>query len=195
MIYILDTNLAKCAQMLDDKSLDKMIKNIAQILCNVHYRQSVDSETYINIPLKPGKAEGWEFTCKWTKWGSECKANYEYLHKLGWQCLKEKVHRFGCDREWENYRNIVLWAQDNVPDLPLYKKLLSNSSHTPFPLVMPKKYQTFYKNAHEDFPNQNWHIVAFRDYYKEKLNRYRKGDLKISTWTRQEIPYFIKEIL
>lgn len=46
-IYILSEDPKETAQFLDDKSLDKMIRDISQVLCNVHY--------YIgSLKLKPG---------------------------------------------------------------------------------------------------------------------------------------------
>src|SRR3954464_3197699 len=98
MIYILDNDPAKCAQMLDDKSLDKMIKDITQALRTVY----LDS---IIHPLDKGR-ECWNDAVmhlgqgqwvpkeksnheKWSIWARECKANYLYLVEMGLACLSE----------------------------------------------------------------------------------------------------------
>ncbi len=173
MIYILDQDPKKCAEMLDDKSLDKMILDIAQVLCNVHHIKSseyckdgriVSDTEYFSIvskiPLSYKHDKG-KITAllKWTRWARECKANYLGLVELGDNLLVEHEYRGGAWKGKErNVVKAIFWARDNVPDLPVCGcKIESNDPEIqelmgcgfptplPFPLVIPKK-SYVYKN-------------------------------------------------
>lgn len=154
-IFILSEDPAECAKMLDDRSLERMIKSIAQTLLNVHWyphRNAVES--YIDIP---GIYK--EVHVEWTQWARSCSANYRYLVRLGIACCREFHYRNSekCDEEkvyngddncgaWHKMRGVFDWARDNEPDLPEVEN--TNNPHivrcmftgTPLPLVMPKKY-------------------------------------------------------
>ncbi len=121
MIYILDNYPKLTAQYLDDKSLDKQIKDIAQVLVNVH--KIVDMDKCINNHKNDRPCGCFNnmqhfysksHTCDkhklfvtkltktanrtlipWNRCASECKANYLYLVELGWNCLTEHYHRHG----------------------------------------------------------------------------------------------------
>ncbi len=177
-IYILDHEPKKTAEYLDDKSLDKIIKDIAQILCNVHYETSLTVD-FENAPTFP---KDFAKNSKWSQWARGCKANYFYLVQLGYAIGKELIHRDLAKKN--NYANRMLidWAANNVPDLPLIgiyesntqKHYMLNGLHAPFPLVMPKKYQIglIYKDNEVT-------IKSYRAYYKVKLNQkmnwYKRG--------------------
>jgi hypothetical protein len=133
-IYILGTP-EETAQAVDDKSLDNMIKDIAQVLCCAQRpiikevihddMHSVWLKIPIEIPKKIFK-ESWA----WWKWARECVANYEYLVKLGLVLCREYVERFttwsnihdlDCDtkdpRTFHKMQKVIEWAQDNVPSV------------------------------------------------------------------------------
>jgi hypothetical protein len=121
MIAILDNDPKKCAEMLDDKSLDRMIKDIAQVLCNAHYFLSEgDYKKNYTAPL-PLSAPNNKFIWIWSQWARECVANYKYLTELGIECNYEYQERFN---KLHNSNLVIHWAYDNVPDLPvhLYEK-------------------------------------------------------------------------
>jgi hypothetical protein len=132
-IYILDTDTAKCAEMLDDESLNKQIKALAQVLCNVHFSQCTLStkrdDKFDSIPLTPKNLND-----VFTTWVRECVANYKYLAKLGLACCEEWNYRFGLgdnyitdfstgtvewrwDTDPHKSQPVIEWARDNVPDL------------------------------------------------------------------------------
>lgn len=120
-IYILDSDPKKCAEYLDDKSLDKMIQDIAQVLCNA-YRLRINSY-YTNgihvdnfspleienklkeIPLTTlsnlKKINRNKKIIYWSQWASECIANYRYLVELGIMCCREYHYRNSekCDKD------------------------------------------------------------------------------------------------
>lgn len=127
MIYILDNDPKLTAQYLDDKSFDEMIKDIAQVLCGVHYFLGKRIE---EMPMSPHNNQS---LIKWGDWARECKANYLYLVELGLECINEKATRFGitnpgfgnlvlndgirADYKLTRYDKAILWARENVPDL------------------------------------------------------------------------------
>jgi len=186
MIYILGTP-QETAQALDDKSLDRMIKDIAQVLCNVHWldhaiRYSPNLERFEklenSVPLKEKSLN----TCSWSQWAKDCEANYLYLVELGLELMVEHVYP-RCLGPTNKYMEAILWAKGNVPVLtgdeymtcPLY-----------FPLVMPKKY--YRCNCDEkgyfrcDWGSEQINTIeSYRNYYRSKL----KGS---EVWTRREKP-------
>lgn len=127
MIYILDNDPALAAQMLDDKSLDTQIRDIAQVLCNVHIMviYSIRTDNILErgarinkLPLLFKYSNQYN---EWTHWARECRANYLYLVELGAMCSNEYCFRYE-DRsglvKLNKYHLAIIWAGDNVPDLP-----------------------------------------------------------------------------
>jgi hypothetical protein len=208
-IYILNNDPKLCAQYLDDKSLDKMIKDITQILCTVHYVNPITSGkvSCSFIPLSQGKE------CEWSQWARECKANYLYLVNLLSTCLNEHFYRFK-DKDsmfmsnYIKFENIYNWARDNVPDLSTNRDYffpgadiyLTNGVITPLPLVMPKKFVdadlTDMLNNTEPGSIFNGTILAYRNYYQVKI----KQKIKACTGCQYELrcndsdnsPYCVK---
>lgn len=200
MIYILDQNLAKSAQALDDKSLDKQIKDIAQVLCNVHWTFKWESKRFNVIAFFTEKGKN-KTLDQWIGWALECKANYLYLVELGLACVFEWEHRH--DEKFDNigwrkqpinkHLKVLRWARDNVPDLPVKNEKISiplqltgtggfgyfprkvSYETTQFPLVIPKKYIVA-KFDPKDFDknghDQSLTIQFYRNYYQDKLKQY-----------------------
>lgn len=194
LIYILGSQ-KETAQALDDKSLEKMIKALAQVLCGCHQA----------IP------EYWAFKntkihLKWISWACECLANYEYLLMLLDDLLKEYNFRFldnyTVDTIFNRLFNIFLFLRDNAPDLPNYlltcypPKL---PSHTAFPLVMPNKYRVkemeIIEGGVREVSDQHDAVIeSYRNYYSATLykNLKRQHEPKIApSWTRREKPKWI----
>lgn len=128
MIYILDNDPKNIAKYLDDKSLDRMIKDIAQVLCNVHcsFIAENDSSYKFNIQqiMDIFKLKDYYIKTsiklydKWSQWSRERKNNYLYLIEIGFSLYTESVFRFGITKFNAKYRDIIRWCYDNVPDLP-----------------------------------------------------------------------------
>ena len=203
-IYILDQDPKKCAQYLDDRSLDNMIGDIAQVLCNVHRILNSEECKKHNLPLNPDHRD---FILKCQKWARECEANYLYFVEIGISLIFERNERqdwMGNSRDNFFYKNnkIIEWAGENIPDLPhsgFYRDEkglhsvpdnISTHLHTPFPLVMPKKYH-FY-----EFGNLKPVIIeSYRNYYqaklKQRMDKMFKDDLHKIKWTRREKPEWL----
>lgn len=137
-IFILANDPKRRAEYLDDESLDKMIKDISQVLCNVHHDLLDEKENLINkrtdLEIIPSNFH-WEcmhkeipldsiFVSKnglleWSRWARECLANYNYLVGLGLLCLFEyRYVRHGGIKQ-HKFHHVINFARDNVPDLPV----------------------------------------------------------------------------
>jgi hypothetical protein len=134
-IYILDQDTKLCAQMLDDTALSRAIREIAQVLCNVHW---ICCDLLLKDYQKTGKYNEFyphkiPLSCKgennpWSTWTRECRANYRWMVELGMACCQEYTLRFTKDRDVNAYpaltkfkyhkmQSVIEWARDNVPDL------------------------------------------------------------------------------
>jgi hypothetical protein len=195
-IYILSNYHKETAIMLDDRSLEKQIKDIAQVLCNVHWHsewKEVKDPRY-NIPLSwkeevikgSGKRKITSIG-QWSLWARECKANYLYLVELGRACIDEHFKRFavwkqgyaeGVEVDAYDYKelkeeSVIEWARVNVPDLPPISskesgKKFPKEMPTSLPLVMPKKYIPSKTDMMRWFPVI---INPYRKYYQAKLKQ------------------------
>lgn len=198
-IHMLDQDPKLCASYLDDRALDNMIREIAQVLCNVHMlvcdsnKCTHDDVHHFKQWYKYSPEKTIEETilkCKFSVWTSECRANYEWMIKLGMACCREYEHRYE-DEEQEGQVNAtveyaqnmgaIVWARDNVPDLPLSwnnNNLNNDKDCSPFPLVMPTRYQ-------QTSVGESTHYTQnYRNYYKAKV----KDDAK---WSRRERPEWL----
>lgn len=196
-IYILDKDPKLCAQMLDDKSLDKMIKSIAQVLCNAHYIDvdhrikdfyknpsksgghlygekgaiTMENKFEESIPLSESK------NCEWSEWAYKCKANYLWLVELGLNCIKEYNLRFSLNmhmlQQARHCKHPIEWARDNVPDLPPVVKY-ENGNQTRYilnrdhtPLPLVMPKKYF-----KSYPYSLIHIVeSYRNWYQAKMKK------------------------
>lgn len=177
-IYILDNDPKKCAEMLDDRSLNCMIRDIAHVLCNVHWILYPEN----NPPLKP------KMDCDFSRWARNCVANYKYLLELGQQCCIELNYRMKGLRENQiKLEKILLWTGNNIPDLQNRDNELEcechqcyecfKTFHQPFPLVMPNKYiDNGYKYQQDDMIDCI--IDSYRDCYQAKLTKEKRLKLK-----------------
>lgn len=195
MIYLLHNDPAANAQMLDDATLNKQIKAIAQTLCAVHSwaetrraeregryvsaNHRVCYPDYSRIPLKRSNL----VHNKMGEWARACLANYLKLVEMGRKCFFEWNYRFNDYDDfmlWKserigrcNYQHkmqkVVEWCFDNVPDIP-------DGNLTPFPLCLPKKYRT------EMLLQET--IKSYRNYYIAKIPKNVK-------WTKRQQPDFV----
>ena len=182
-IYILDNNPAECAKMLDDKSLDKMIKDIAQVLCNVHHELSdyINDADYFDddIPLCwSGHSLKHYKNAEWSSWATECNANYLYLVNLGLACSYEiEIHRKIRSNYNKKYAEILRWARENIPG-DFHKcvsvSTLSCLGKCGLPMIMPKKFIKLCSDINGDATDnlpEFMVIQSYRNYYQAKLRQ------------------------
>ena len=119
-IFILDTNIRKCAQYHCDKHVIKMILETAQILCTVCNCNGIKTpyrSTHVNHPC--------------VLWAGESIQNWRWLRKLA-RCLNEEFcYRYKRDKNHAAYD--VIAALSEPP--------LVNAELTPFVQVMPDQYK------------------------------------------------------
>jgi hypothetical protein len=143
-ILILDESPEKIAEALDDKSLSKMIKSIAQVLLSSHVVNddgglSIFNPPCIDLNIMKDICEK-HIHSKWGVWVKLCIANYRYLVELGAALCVEFLYRKYCDdclntgiiddigylcpyckgkcMRPNKYHNIIDWCSENEPDLP-----------------------------------------------------------------------------
>jgi len=127
-IYILDLDLQKSVESLDDRSLRKQCRDLAQTLCDIHYCISDN-----NPPLKPdfiASRPGGHY--RWVEWGAKCNDRYEWLLNYFKLSLEEHTFRFHDwiygkhgDENWikrnrrvtKPYYNVYPWAHSNRPNI------------------------------------------------------------------------------
>ena len=187
---------------IDDKTLKKQIKAIAQVLCNVHHLENECSKKIDdNIPLS--RSKNYKNILKWSQWARECVANYNKLVEMGLASCAENDyrHKLKLKIEYKPHKmfSVILWARDNVPNLIILDKwgtVTLNGRPTPFPLVTPKKFRF-------RCPCGNCDIRSYRNYYRHKLQQKIKKlypNLKEKVyprlagieWTRREKPEWLK---
>lgn len=179
-IYILDNDSKKIADYLDDKSLDKMVQELAIVLCNAHCKYTQKPIYAVRADtLLPARRPNHKFAV----WARECVANYKYLVNLGYALCDEWqlrcTYKYG-ESKHHKLRQVLAWALLFEPILPAGEMLCtadmpsSNSIDimTPFPLVMPKSY---IKEAEVANPEKWGHIdncmYAYRVYYQANLKK------------------------
>lgn len=165
-IFILSQDHAETAKWLDNRSLDKMIKDIAQVIVTaatwekIHeyeIEKAMTEKALKNIPKNKTSAINMKSMTQikielkyddWVHFSRKCRANYLWLVSLLDHLLWEKIFRFKKLHDGK-YHEIFKWARDNVPDLPERVKIKQYigagyfgeiaTDITP-PVVMPRKY-------------------------------------------------------
>jgi hypothetical protein len=197
-IYILDNDPAISAQLLDNTSLKRQIKDIAQVLCEVHHMlindlrtpggmtDTVAMDNHALVPLKSklnitGLAE-------WITWASQCIANYKWLQQYLNDSLAEWYYRFNLRKDlnedstkWQFYKkHLYIWSWSRIkmpilPQHPYVKELDSYASADtvlPFPLVMPKRYIVALPNKLAGGkPIIQPPVICYRNYYAAVIKR------------------------
>lgn len=202
-IYILHNDASESATLLDDKSLGKMISDIAQVLCNVHYYAHVETSVK-DIPFE----QNYGAYMGWTNFAGKCLANYNTLLAYAKACCFEWLDRFAMkdeifwmDKYKHKHHDVIEWASENKPGLP--KKTASFGGYNaigqykitevesvipdPFPLVMSDKYIVRVKGDPYKHPQHlDCHveikgemqccdvIESYRAYYRAKLKLKQK---------------------
>jgi hypothetical protein len=141
-IFILDTDIEKCAEYHCDKHVVKMILETTQLLCtanNLLGGKSPYKSTHTNHPC--------------AIWARESRSNWLWLHDLGMSLCREYTHRYGKLHK----------CQYVLEHLKIPKSRHFNSiTMTPFALAMPNEYKT--KDPVESY--RNYYINEKKDLHK-----------------------------
>ena len=120
-IFVLDSDIKKCAQYHNNKHVVKMILESAQLLCTAHWELGGEApykKTHHNHPCGV--------------WARQSKSNYMWLCKLGLQLCKEFEHRF---HKKHKTKDVILWCLQNIP-------VFKDSEMTPFAQAMPDEFKS-----------------------------------------------------
>jgi len=174
-IFVLDTDIDKCARYHCDKHLVKMITEHNQILGSIAYTAngimkkkdicpSFVKQWFVDFPRRHEDGSSNPYGIGYanhpcTKWAAESASNYEWLASLNLAMCKEYTARY---RRRHAGESITEWYHSNMPTL---KKV----GMTPFAQAMP-----------DDVKNSNA-VVAYRNYYKKYKN-------DIAKWAHSEKP-------
>lgn len=203
MIWILDKEPQLIAQALDDRSLSRMIKKIAQALCQVHF-QWIDYHAHTigdanhlaaNIPIQDkvifdGRRNAW------ADFGYKFSANYRYLCDLGMECCKEWSYRnykteyddkeeiMVCNWPYpgppHKHQHIIEWCSQNQPDLSL-----EIPKENPYALATTI---SFYREKYQHKLNKGLRrAITYRDVYGKKVI----SKPIIPKWSRREKPSWL----
>lgn len=173
-IFVLDTDVKKCAKYHCDKHLVKMITEHNQILGTISYiRRGIKNkkeitDTFIETHFQgfPRQKDNKPFPygigfqnhpC--TQWAARSASNYKWLTRLTSEMCKEYTRRYGRKHAGED---INLWYSNNMPEIP-------DIGLTEFPQAMPDDAK---------MPNP---VDGYRNYYKKYKVRFAK-------WQHSEIP-------
>lgn len=148
-IFVLDTDVKKCAEYHNDKHVVKMILESAQLLCGVHHM------TESNISDIPYKLSHKNHPC--SVWARENISNYFWLCELGIELCKEYTYRYG---RRHKSQDVIEWCIMNHPSI-------SNEDFTEPPKAMPEEYKV------EDV------VQSYRNYYcgdKKYFSKWKKRE-------------------
>ena len=109
-IFILDSDVKKCAQYHVDKHVVKMILETAQLLCGVHH---MISQVTQEVPYKLSHKN---HPC--AIWARQSLSNYLYLCELGLELCKEYTYRYGKQHKCESMLDTLAFVPSNIPDKP-----------------------------------------------------------------------------
>lgn len=155
-IFFLSALPDECAAFHCDKHVVKMILETAQILCSVHHKLMVTTEsdpipyrkTHVNHPC--------------VIWAAESLQNYLWLVQLGRELAKEYSFRYseeGKASKTHKSAAVIEWAARVLPPLP-------SIGLTPPRQAMPDQYKV------KDDP-----VAAYRAYYlgeKTRMLKYKR---------------------
>ena len=177
-IFILDTDIEKCAQYHCDKHLIKMILESAQLLCTAHW-----IDKYVGYVPRKITGEEWEivraekvkpdrdfpylptmYNHPCSIWVRESIENYEWLWQLSDELNIEYGIRYG-GKSHKSFHDVIAKVQDiNLPSKGL----------TPFALAMPDELKS------DDA------IASYRDFY-------HKDKATFASWTKRGQPSWWNE--
>lgn len=116
-IFVLDLDTKKCAKYHVDKHVVKMVLEVSQLLCGVHWVLGGEA---------PYKLSHKNHPC--AIWSRECIENYIWLCDLGFELCAEYTYRYG---KRHKSQDIIEWCFMNQPNLR------DNGDITEFALAMP----------------------------------------------------------
>jgi hypothetical protein len=154
-IFVINSDITKCAQEHVDKHVVKMILETTQLLNNALIKNIESYERVYRLTHK-------NHPC--SLWAAESYSNFEWLNNLGLELCKEYKFRYGQHKVHKC--QLIL---EKFSDL---KFRTSYSSMTPFRLCMPDTYKV-----------EGDAVTSYRNYYKgEKAYIAKWSNRNIPSW-------------
>lgn len=165
-IFVLDSDIKKCAQYHCDKHIVKMILEYAQILSTTH--RVLDGKQKAILSKSGRKQKIWVLEDMHLEstlykavsvnhpcniWARQSKANYIWLHTLLTECLIEYYDRYGKEHKTSSILLDLFPTPDNIPERPM----------TPFAQAMPDECKV-----------EGDAVQAYRNYYNMHKHRFAK---------------------
>jgi len=151
-IFILDTNIKKCAEYHNDKHVVKMILESAQILSTVCRQNGIN--------------EGYKITHKnhpCTKWAGQSLSNWRWLKQLALELNEEFKYRFNHSEDHKSSKVICSLPEPKIPDRGLtnFVQAMPDDCKMKNPV---KAYRRYYKNYKQ-------HLASWKNRRKPKWYR------------------------
>lgn len=157
-VFVLDTNLQKCAEYHTDKHVVKMLTETAQLLSSAYY--STNEETVAPYKLS-------HFKHPWAIWARASLSNWSWLSCLGLHLYDEYKYRYG-DKHHKG-GDMICYMVQFPPSLP-------TGTVTQMPLCMPEDCKT------DDV------VASYREYYKRyKTHIFKWTKRGKPYWLEEEI--------
>lgn len=145
-IFILDTDVKKCARYHCDKHVVKMILETAQILSSALTMMGVKHNGYACTHV--------HHPC--TRWARDLR-NWVYLRHLGRALGEEYTHRYG-----KTHKSIGV-----INGLPIPEMTVAKPKN--FALAMPVEYHQYYVEFGDLVIDP---VKSYREYYKSKQDKF-----------------------
>lgn len=160
-MFILDESPVKAARLYCDTHCNKIILEIAQMLCTTYHLQGIEA------PYKPCHQNH-----PVTKWIRSSYANFMWAIVHADALGDEKIYRTGKSHK---SLEVVLWAIENINKLSF-----GNWWREPFPIAINENAMC----RKDPLFNESDPVKCYQLYYK-----YDKKD--IAKWTKRDIPEFM----
>lgn len=162
-IFVLDNNIEKCAMYHNDKHVNKMILESAQMLSMVHWLTETDRNklclNYMFYDIYLLVKRHINHPC--SKWVRKSLTNYRWLCSLAKALCKEYTYRRGRRHKTETVIDWCIRNHPNIPDIGL----------TPF------------AKAIGEYKTDRSVVDDYRNYY-------RKAKAHLAVWIKREKPYW-----
>jgi hypothetical protein len=173
-IYYTDSDSARCAANLPDALTNKILIEVAQILCTVCHKHGIDA------PYKPTH-ENHPFV----KWASESDSNWKWLKKYGLKIGEQFEIAYNKPKGFGHKTIDVIWYLDTP--------YLSEKDFSEPPIALSPSTPNIAGIILSGYCLNVPIEILYKNYLKLKVNNWkREGKCKrLYTWTNRPTPDFI----
>lgn len=162
-IFVLDTNLKKCAEYHVDRHIVKMPTEMAQMISFAYYHNHLWNKPIPDFIMKFSKTHNLHPCSKWIR---ESRENFIFACQLGLELYNEYQYRYNKPDKHQRAKSIFEFGLANVPNL-------ESKGLTPFVCAMS-----------DNFIISKCGVTNYRNYYILDKSH-------LHTWKKRETPFFI----